>query len=855
MRALKFSLLLTLLSGSLFASTKNLIREDLYVRTGFDATWINQWPDRSKNSSDWRHIPATTSGNRTVRIADLGKPFPTPGIYHWSNVKPIHEYTAVTRFFISPKELKNPHAWGLRLGSIADNWIVYANGIQIATAWHPSKDNTKLLVHRAIRDTLIEIPYTALKPGENIIAYRMAGDRGSADVGFFMGQPYEVGPLRELMHARGETIVMILIALYLAVGLYHLLLYSRRPQESYNLFFGLFCVGLFVYLFTRTSLVFEVFDDTSFILKVELVVLFNIMTPFLIFIDKLFENRVSMFPKIYSGIAVVLSLAVIPTTPLFNTTILRAWQIIALLGILYFMVFQISKTLRREIRNRMQLSATGPALVRFFKAFGSTMLHSPVGNLFLGILTIMATATFDILDSAIFSTGIALSKYGFAIFVLGIAVMLANRFLSVYQQVEELNTNLEKKVVERTQELQESLVRVQDLKKQQDADYFLTAQLLKPLAANTSTSKNIHIEYLIKQKKTFEFKKWKSEIGGDINMAASITLKDQPYVVFVNADAMGKSMQGAGGALVLGAVFQSTIERLRWTKELSDVFPEIWLHTTFLELHRIFESFEGSMLISLVIGLIDEATGLMYYINAEHPSMVLYRKKEAAFLDSNMLRKLGTPGIKGTLQIHCQQLIPGDVIVMGSDGRDDLILGKNADGSNIVNENEMLFIDHVIAADGDLEEIFRRVKAVGEIMDDLSLLKIAYAPEAGSIQTPVQIEDNRKTRQHAVELMEAGDYAAAVTAFTQVYELDPQDLEACYLIAQCLRREKKIRVGIQWAERCVLREPENVQFLLLAAELNIMVRRAGKARGLIGRILALEPLHQRAAKLESMVPQ
>lgn len=52
------------------------------------------------------------------------------------------------------------------------------------------------------------------------------------------------------------------------------------------------------------------------------------------------------------------------------------------------------------------------------------------------------------------------------------------------------------------------------------------------------------------------------------------------------------------------------------------------------------------MLISMVIGLVDEATGLMYYINAEHPSMALYRDGEARFLDTDILRKLGTRASK-----------------------------------------------------------------------------------------------------------------------------------------------------------------------------------------------------------------
>jgi Skp family chaperone for outer membrane proteins len=823
----------------------------VFIRIGFDQNWLKIWPERTKSAADWRHVPSTAADSRTVRVHEMGEPFPKPGIYRWP-VHGIHEYTAITRFFLTPEEKKQPVAWGLYLGGIGDNWQVYLNGALIAEAWYPDAEGKKLRLHRWVRDRVLELPASLLLPGENLLAFRFAGDATSPDVGLFVGQPYLVDHLQTLWHKRSETMVLILISVYLAVGFYHLLLYTRRRKESYNLYFALFCIGLFIYLFTRTATVFDFFANSMLIQKVEYIVLFNLLTAFVIFIDKLFYNETRLFPKIYGVIALLLSIAVVPTSSVFNTLILRIWQVTMLASLVYFLIFRLASAMYAEIRQRYRQNSARPAVARLSSAFTSTLLRTPPGNLAIGTLTITATAVFDILDSMIFSTNIALTKYGFAVFVLGIAVMLANRFLQVHNAVEELNATLEKKVEERTRELQESLARVQDLKNQQDADYFLTALLLKPLSANSTRSPNVHVEYLIKQKKTFEFRKWKSEIGGDINMAASITLKDRPYVVFVNADAMGKSMQGAGGALVLGAVFQSTIERMRWTRELSDVFPEIWLHTTFIELHRIFESFEGSMLISLVIGLIDESNGLMYYINAEHPSIALLRNGEARFLDAHILRKLGTPGVNGSLKIHCFQLQPGDVIVMGSDGRDDLILGHNPDGSSIVNENEQLFLEHVEAARGDLQEIFHRLQSTGEIMDDLSLLKIEYNPteKAAIHPDPQQVAG---LRNQAARLATQGKFAEAAEMYMRVYDFDPQDVEACYLIAQCLRREKKIRQALQWAERCVLREGENLKYLLQAAELNIMLKRFTKAGSFIRRVKQLEPEHQRAAKLEALI--
>jgi hypothetical protein len=60
------------------------------------------------------------------------------------------------------------------------------------------------------------------------------------------------------------------------------------------------------------------------------------------------------------------------------------------------------------------------------------------------------------------------------------------------------------------------------------------------------------------------------------------------------------------------------------------------------------------MLVSSVIGLIDDSSGLLYYINAEHPSLVLYRDGKAEFIDSNLeiFRKIGIGGIEGKLVVR-----------------------------------------------------------------------------------------------------------------------------------------------------------------------------------------------------------
>ncbi|MCB1320163.1 MAG: GAF domain-containing protein, partial [Leptospiraceae bacterium] len=132
---------------------------------------------------------------------------------------------------------------------------------------------------------------------------------------------------------------------------------------------------------------------------------------------------------------------------------------------------------------------------------------------------------------------------------------------------------LEQQVAERTQEVQHTLEKVQNLKVQQDSDYYLTSLLVQPLARISVTNERIQVRGLVHQKKQFQYKKWSEQIGGDVCIARDITLQDRDCVVFISADAMGKSLQGAGGVLVLGSVFESIISGVGAYEEIARLAP------------------------------------------------------------------------------------------------------------------------------------------------------------------------------------------------------------------------------------------------------------------------------------------
>lgn len=393
---------------------------------------------------------------------------------------------------------------------------------------------------------------------------------------------------------------------------------------------------------------------------------------------------------------------------------------------------------------------------------------------------------------------------------------LAATFNKMAVSLQGQTENLENKVAERTRELESAFKELQDLKTQQDGDYFLTSLLLKPLFTNEVQSERVKIEFFLSQKKKFVFRKREAEIGGDVCIAHSLSMKGKPFVVFVNGDAMGKSLQGAGGALVMGAVFNAFVARIKNNSDSQNYSPEKWLKECYDELHDIFVSFDGSMMISAVIGAFDEINGTLYYFNAEHPFSVLYRAGKASFIESELLvRKIGTIGLDKGAMIKTFCLCPGDGVIFGSDGRDDLSLGNDPEtGLKIVNEDETLFLKVVERAGGSLKPIVDELKRTGELTDDLSLLKIHYLPNEKSNYTVSQKFIELKSK--AKKALDSEHYDSALDYYQQALEI-VNDLQCFESLVSLLKKTGREEKELFWLEKACLCYPSHDTFLYRAA--------------------------------------
>ena len=721
------------------------------------------------------------------------------------------DFTLRTEFNLPLEYFNEKTTSGIYFDAIGDVYSIYINGKLIGK--EGKVENGKVLVSRYGNHLAYPLNFSHFKQGKNILVIHLQGNPKFNLTGLFRGKGYYLDEYNTILLESRDRTGLILVFLYLFFGAYHLFLYFKRKHETYNFAFSILSIAAFIYLTGRSGLFFEYGLDSTIGYRIELMAVYFIAPSLGIFLELLFFDKIGRFLKYYSIFCSIL-FVVTPFIPQEKIIlILRVWQI----SVFILMIFLIN-ILATAIKKKSDSAK----------------------RLLFGFCVLLSCTLFDVLDSIYFKTGLVVTRLGFFSFIVGIVGILANRFLNLHEMVENLNKTLEQKVEKRTQELQETLKEVKLLKEQQDGDYFLTTLIINPLASNNADDEKLDLKILIHQKKKFEFRNKLHEIGGDICISETIYLKGKKYTAFVNGDAMGKSIQGAGGALVLGVVFKSILSRAKLFSTKETVSPERWLKLAFQELQSIFESFDGSMMISVVMGLIDNERGFIYYINAEHPFTVLYRDNKASFIEKELnLRKIGMMTLEhsGDFQVNTFKLEYGDVIILGSDGRDDIRIGVDAKGHRIINEDHTLFLKTVEQAEADLEKIFTLTEQKGELIDDYSLLRIEY-----KFSEPEETSDSdQKQIQPILNLFDSGNFAQAEKQIEDLIKSGNSNKTILKIRIQIAKNRKMYNAAAAYASEYLDLFPEENSFFLEAANYYYLIGNLESAADYSERLKLREP--------------
>ena len=240
----------------------------------------------------------------------------------------------------------------------------------------------------------------------------------------------------------------------------------------------------------------------------------------------------------------------------------------------------------------------------------------------------------------------------------------------------------------------------------------------------------------------------------------------------------------------------------------------------------------------------EEDTGVMYFINAEHPWTVLYRDKNAIFLEEELTtRKLGVP-MEYTLVVRVFRFQKNDVIIIGSDGRDDIHINESEE-IKIMNEDERQILYRIEDGRGILRGIVDSLLKKGRLTDDLSLLRIEF------LNKDIEEKKNLPPILHDIikTLMDFKKYKQmkeeTLNFLKKLCNVYPLSESINKLIIYHFLKSRKYKECLEYLERFLYFVPDNNDFLYLAFILNKHLKKTKFAFEIIERLLLREPQNTR----------
>lgn len=190
------------------------------------------------------------------------------------------------------------------------------------------------------------------------------------------------------------------------------------------------------------------------------------------------------------------------------------------------------------------------------------------------------------------------------------------------QTIQGLKHNLEQQTkanqqkTQTNQQLQQSL---QDLQQKQIEDDSFHNDLLQTLQTSKRGFANYQIETL-------------PLVEGNSYLVDEFSLANKPILFFMIASVHADSFRSRQTMIFLLTAIHILIAD---SKQNPPTTIPTFLKNTFRQLHRLFLGRMENLQTNMTMGIIEQSNGLVYQINANHPSAILYRNQRAMKVNKN----------------------------------------------------------------------------------------------------------------------------------------------------------------------------------------------------------------------------
>ena len=227
----------------------------------------------------------------------------------------------------------------------------------------------------------------------------------------------------------GIAVSLIIVSIYIVFGFLAIVIGTRQQHILSARYFGIFCLSFALFQAANLDCKFLLFgNNVTFRMHVDQISLKIFTAAFTLFVVHFFtqtHTRIGKALAVYCGLLAVIDIFR-TFGPLYHY-FSYLWYLAAAIGFVHIITVLVS-----EIRNHRNRDATLMLGSMVFVCIGS--IH-------------------DIFLTKFIITGTYILHFCFLIAISTIVIIMMKRFVLIFRQYEELNTSLEQKIDERTEEL------------------------------------------------------------------------------------------------------------------------------------------------------------------------------------------------------------------------------------------------------------------------------------------------------------------------------------------------------------------------------------------------------------------
>ncbi|MCL2539623.1 MAG: ATP-binding protein, partial [Oscillospiraceae bacterium] len=421
--------------------------EPAYARIDPGLTdWDIELPARRKSDMRASRLPARAYSESSSEFLSTGK-------------RSVEDFTILIPFELNREKIDslygdNPVAPGIYLAGIGENWEIYLNDDLIAKQIYRDADN-QITSFKSKRGVSIPFDKRYLHEGDNVLVFHIIGSRSSSSTGLFYTGPYYIGDFTKISGVGANSLTVALCTVFIFLGLYHILLYFLRKSDLYNILFGIFSSLLAIYYFARSSVIYQVFDDTSVTQRIEYAALYLLIFAFSVFLENFNLGKVKFVTLAYGALSAGLIVLQCFFPIWFADDIATVWQVVSGVYVVYAVGYVLVYTFVKNVVTRRRSIGDDAS---FWGLFFEDLRTTEAGNIFVPVLIVFITAVFDLLDMALFHTGALLTRYGFSLLMICMAFILARKYTNRFEATSQMNEVLEATVRQRTKQLEDQVL-------------------------------------------------------------------------------------------------------------------------------------------------------------------------------------------------------------------------------------------------------------------------------------------------------------------------------------------------------------------------------------------------------------